>query len=221
MKNILFPFASQFLDSANQMIDQINDLTISDNAILTTIIFAGLVLFMFYAFRSLQVSTLRSFLVNNRGQGAMEYLMTYGWAILVVMIVGVVLWQLGVFNVGQGNLVTTGFVKMQPLTPSVAYRNNNFTVSFMNALGTTIKLKNITLNESISRIQCTGVTPTPAPGISIKAGGTFTVVSATGCPPKADGESYDLVVVVQYTAVMGGVATNHTDTGHIKGQGEA
>jgi len=75
--------------------------------------------------------------------------MTYGWAILVVMIVGVVLWQLGVFNVGQGNLVTTGFVKMQPLTPSIAYRDRNFTGSFTNALGTTVRLGNITINETI------------------------------------------------------------------------
>jgi len=146
--------------------------------------------------------------------------MTYGWAILVVMIVGVVLWQLGVFNVGQGNLVTTGFVKMQPLTPSVAYRNQNFTASFTNALGTTIKLNNVTLNESINRNICTTVTPNPSFGNSVKAGGTFTVVSAT-CPAKADGESYDLVVIIQYTATMGGISTNHTDTGHIKGQGEA
>lgn len=33
-----------------------------------------------------------------KGQGAMEYLMTYGWAILIVVIVGVALAALGVFN---------------------------------------------------------------------------------------------------------------------------
>jgi len=37
---------------------------------------------------------------GRKGQGAMEYLMTYGWAILVVMVVGIVMWQMGVFNVG-------------------------------------------------------------------------------------------------------------------------
>ena len=44
-------------------------------------------------------------LLGMRGQGAMEYLMTYGWAILVVMIVGIVMWQLGIFNMG-GTTVT-------------------------------------------------------------------------------------------------------------------
>ena len=38
---------------------------------------------------------------GKKGQGAMEYLMTYGWAILVVMIVGIVMWQLGIFNLGS------------------------------------------------------------------------------------------------------------------------
>jgi len=35
---------------------------------------------------------------NARSQSAMEYLMTYGWAILVISIVLAALWQLGVFN---------------------------------------------------------------------------------------------------------------------------
>jgi hypothetical protein len=156
--------------------------------------------------------------LGNKGQGAMEYLMTYGWAILVVMIVGVVLWQLGVFNVGQGNLVVTGFVKMQPLTPSIAYRNASFTASFTNALGTTIKIDNVTVNESIANGMCT---PSPTlVGSTVKAGGTFTVASTT-CPPKTDGEAYDLIVTIRYNATMGGITTPHTDTGHIKGQGES
>lgn len=36
--------------------------------------------------------------MNNKSQEAMEILLTYGWAILIVMIVGIVLWQLGIFN---------------------------------------------------------------------------------------------------------------------------
>jgi hypothetical protein len=40
-------------------------------------------------------------MVNKKGQAAMEYLMTYGWAILVIVIVLAALLYLGVFNVGQ------------------------------------------------------------------------------------------------------------------------
>ncbi len=35
---------------------------------------------------------------NRKGQSAMEYLMTYGWAIIIVIIVGVVLWKLNIFT---------------------------------------------------------------------------------------------------------------------------
>ena len=37
-------------------------------------------------------------MMNKKGQGAMEYLMTYGWAIIIVIIVGVALWRLGIFT---------------------------------------------------------------------------------------------------------------------------
>jgi hypothetical protein len=34
----------------------------------------------------------------RKGQGAMEYLMTYGWALLVIIIVGAALFALGILN---------------------------------------------------------------------------------------------------------------------------
>ena len=36
--------------------------------------------------------------ILNRSQSAMEYLMTYGWAILIIAIVLVALFSLGIFN---------------------------------------------------------------------------------------------------------------------------
>ena len=35
---------------------------------------------------------------NRKGQAALEYLMTYGWAILAVVVVLAVLWYLGIFT---------------------------------------------------------------------------------------------------------------------------
>ena len=35
---------------------------------------------------------------NRKAQTSMEYLMTYGWAIIIVIIVGVALWRLGIFT---------------------------------------------------------------------------------------------------------------------------
>lgn len=132
-----------------------------------------------------------------------------------------VIWQSGVFNEGQCECVQMGFVKLQPLTSSVSYRNTSFTGAFTNALGTSVTLNNVTVNETIAGAECNvGITDVdPNIGKPVKAGGTFTI-NANDCPSKSDGDSYDIVVFFQYATTMGGITTNHTDSGHIKGQGE-
>jgi hypothetical protein len=51
----------------------------------------------------------------RKAQGAMEYLMTYGWAILVIMVVGIVMWNMGIFNMGGGTTTYTGFTTIKPM----------------------------------------------------------------------------------------------------------
>ncbi len=146
----------------------------------------------------------------------MEYLMTYGWAILVVMIVGVVLWQLGVFNAGQGSPVATGFVRLQPMMPSVAYYGGDkFNATFTNNAGTTIRLMTISLNETVAGGNCTVTVPTS----SVIAGGVFSI-SATGCPSVDTGASYNLKTVITYNSSLAGITTSHTETGYIRGTAE-
>jgi hypothetical protein len=41
-------------------------------------------------------------IMKNKGQTAMEYLMTYGWAILIVIVVVAALFAMGVFKIGAG-----------------------------------------------------------------------------------------------------------------------
>jgi hypothetical protein len=62
--------------------------------------------------------------MQTRAQGAMEYLMTYGWAILVIMIVGVVMWQLGIFHMGVIPPTASGFPVMKPLLATSQIRND-------------------------------------------------------------------------------------------------
>ena len=35
---------------------------------------------------------------SKRSQSALEYMMTYGWAILIIVIVAVILYSMGIFN---------------------------------------------------------------------------------------------------------------------------
>jgi len=94
--------------------------------------------------------------VSKKGQGALEYLMTYGWAILVVMVVGIVLWYLGVFFGGPGDVNTaSGFAKIKPLESNIKYYDHTYglfgdqtTLRFtlVNGVGTLIIIQNITMD---------------------------------------------------------------------------
>ena len=152
----------------------------------------------------------------------MEYLMTYGWAILVVMIVGVVLWQLGVFTVGSSSVVTTGWAKLQPLSASIAYKaNGTYETTLTNTVGTSIRVTAINLTELLAPGACTSVYVNGIPfnGTSVKAGDGFEI--SADCPGKNEGDPFDLQITVDYTAVMGGIRTDHRESGHVKGPCEA
>jgi hypothetical protein len=62
-----------------------------------------------------------------RAQSALEYMMTYGWAILIIVIVAAVLYSLGIFNPSANSGATsTGFnpftVLAQACGPSIGLR---------------------------------------------------------------------------------------------------
>ena len=85
--------------------------------------------------------------VGKKGQGAMEYLMTYGWAILVVMIVGVVLWKLGIFGGGASGNKATGFIGSKIGVIDASIKCNTTTMSFIvtNQAGSTLSNVNVSV----------------------------------------------------------------------------
>lgn len=76
--------------------------------------------------------------MDRRGQGAVEYLTTYGWAILLVLIVGIVVWQLGLFDI-QGKVPPSykGFSVLVPSDWAVTSSGDycTLTARFANAAG--------------------------------------------------------------------------------------
>ena len=90
--------------------------------------------------------------MNKKAQSALEYLLTYGWAILIVIIVGASLYALGVFNPGTftGKRVT-GFTQFQVVDHKVD-TNTNVTLVFGNRLGKTVTLGDVT--ASYKTVEC-------------------------------------------------------------------
>jgi len=92
----------------------------------------------------------------------MEYMMTYGWAILAIMVVGAAMWMLGIFNPGPIGWTSTGFPVLKPLlvtcekTKEIWTGNfNGFTCQFLNNAGTMIRIRS--LNASMNGKSCYGV----------------------------------------------------------------
>ena len=61
-------------------------------------------------FKALKAENLTLLTKDKRSQSALEYMMTYGWAILIIVIVAVILYSMGIFNPSSSITTTiTGF----------------------------------------------------------------------------------------------------------------
>mgnify|MGYP001572188272 CR=1 FL=1 len=94
-----------------------------------------------------------------RLQSAMEYLMTYGWAILIIAVVLGALFSLGVFNggasLGTACVASAGFLCQAPITLGT---NGNVTLLLGQSTGTT--MYNIALACTATTYKSTGL-PNP------------------------------------------------------------
>jgi hypothetical protein len=153
--------------------------------------------------------------LNSKGQGAMEYLTTYGWAILVVLVVGMVLYQLGVFN-QQGTVIITGFPQLKPVLQAITYNGaaGTFEASFINARGTALQLTAINMSDLITNSPCT---ITSLQNTSVPAGAILKVTGT--CGEKPSKEAYDINLSVSYNVAIENIFS-HVESGTIQGQTE-
>ncbi|VVB51349.1 Uncharacterised protein [uncultured archaeon] len=141
--------------------------------------------------------------------------MTYGWAILVVMIVGIVMWQLGIFSMGTTTLTATGFGKIKPqLAATKLTAGGTFIGTFTNGAGTTITVDsvNVTDTQKSSNNNCINSTDT-----SVGAGDNFQSTCVMGSYVGKAGDVYTANVVIGYNVTIGGLTSEHKDTGTIRG----
>jgi hypothetical protein len=100
-------------------------------------------------------------MVSARGQSALEYMMTYGWAVLIVLIIGVVVWQMGLLDLSQNiNPDKRGFSQVAPLDWRLA-EDGTFTVVVQNNAGTMLDITAAGANVIIGGGTCTLATGIP------------------------------------------------------------
>ncbi len=150
---------------------------------------------------------------GRKGQGALEYMQTYGWAILAVLIVGIVLWQLGAF--GQHSTVNraTGFAKIKVLEPSIRYDSttDNLTFRIINGESMHIRIEGSTAGGDCNESDISN------PSLD---GGQTSIVTCTGCTDLDAGESFDVPVSFYYRIKIASDIIHRNDTGHIIGIAE-
>ena len=142
-----------------------------------------------------------------KGQTALEYLITYGWAILVILVVLAVLWYYGIFNPARwaGESVTEGSA-FKIVDKNLQVGTLKLTLG--NKAGTTVAINSINVSGDVynTALYTTGLPETVVAGANIV--GTYEIPVA-GLSAGSVGSFARFTVTVNYD-VVGGI-TSKTD----------
>ena len=146
--------------------------------------------------------------MERKGQAALEFLMTYGWAILAAIVVIGALAFFGVFS--PGRYAPKAFTLTAPLGGE-EFSINTTTVSLVirNGGGEDLIIRNISLTNTPTGVSCTDLTPDTTIGDGTT--GTFYI----SCSGLSSGSSFRADLVVTYQEKGGFL--NQTSTGMIRG----
>ncbi len=148
----------------------------------------------------------------KKAQSAMEYLMTYGWAILIVIIVAAALYALGIFNPATyTGRIPTGFTTLGSPSDWDVDSNGYVDIILNNRLPNQINVLNVTVSIG-SDLSYNDTEFTMAPGTTIQY--TY-AVSGLDLQSKTAGTTYSMDVEVTYN--QGAGSLNHTETGVLSG----
>ncbi len=135
---------------------------------------------------------------NPRLQSAMEYLMTYGWSILIIAVVLGALFGLGVFNgtagLGSGCVAQSGFLCSQ----GVLSTNGLLTIDLGQTSQQRITVTDVGCSATTAEPTFSAITP-----INLSAGQTFQGLGIT-CPVTSDtlGSSFTGTIWIEYTTTQ-------------------
>jgi len=148
-----------------------------------------------------------------KAQSAMEYLMTYGWAILIIAVVLGALFSLGVFSgsslLGTSCIATPGFLCQNPLLST----SGTLTATIGQENGYTAYNAYFYVSPQTSGVGTTGFPTTvfqctsPTPGTNLGSGQTVTISCSTGLSSPTIGTSFSGYIWLNYSSTSGGPAT--------------
>jgi hypothetical protein len=150
-----------------------------------------------------------------KGQTAVEYLMTYGWAILIILIVAGVLAYYGIFS-PSGFLGPTskGWTQLYALQPWDLTADGTLSLQIENRVGQDIIITGVLADVGNNATDaCNNATYVPS--VTINSGNKYPTtglmsLACTGLTGGTKGSSYTITVEVDYT--VGGSPLKQTAT---------
>ncbi len=135
--------------------------------------------------------------LTHKSQSALEYMMTYGWAILVIVIVAAVLYSLGIFSPASSlSSTVTGFSNLGSVTGECT-ANGILRISLGDSTGYPINITGVTAKSSTGQVSTFKPNSTVDPNPIILPASNYIFSVPNVCP--AAGSSYSLAVTVNYT----------------------
>ena len=163
--------------------------------------------------------------MKTKAQSALEYMMTYGWAILIIVIVAAVLYSLGIFSPSSSVGATqTGFAPFTATASSCS--STGFKVAF-SVGGLPAGASDVSiLNASIT--SATGLTPSsilvgtvgafsPIGTTGIAASGQTFIANFTSSTCSASGVHYSAAITMWYSYTASGLSSTVPAKGTVSG----
>ncbi|OYT26055.1 MAG: hypothetical protein B6U97_04510 [Candidatus Altiarchaeales archaeon ex4484_96] len=149
-----------------------------------------------------------------KGQAAIEYIATYGWAILMISIVAIVVWQMGILNPPNPPPDCRGFSQIRPLDWSLDSSASQLTIVLVNEANTKLTVSSVSATLTGNSGSCSDNTE-----FNISAGSTVQV-NLTACPigSLSTGDYYKTNINITYNNVASGMS--HTSIGNCWGSTE-
>ena len=150
--------------------------------------------------------------MKMKGQGALEYLMTYGWALLVIVVVGAALYALGVLNPATyAQSRCTGFQYFQFESQQMTAANG-YSLDVRNGVQE-VTVKGIKVGTMTSSATPTVTVDGAATTSAVSRGKKMTISTSTDATDKATGDTFsDYTVQITYDVSGGAAGYNDTAT---------
>ncbi len=150
--------------------------------------------------------------MKSRSQSAMEYLMTYGWAILIIVVVLAALDMLGVFNPSAFSKTFCVFENGLNCESAILYTNGTLNVNLEQYTNSVINITSINCNTNSSDFS-NSITPNVILSIGDNYSFSVNCYSNSDLFTKPISSMFDGYVNVNYTNILSGFP--HSNQAHV------